>query len=127
MMILSKKTLLYNTDGSTLSFEAEITDGYSTICSVLPNSKLDLTNEEVVQEALEVFYEKYFPKRAETEKFSQVDENLSRVDSKLQEYETRFEKIVEENKVMNGALTELILKLSDVLEGVDTQEKEGGE
>ncbi|AXF53424.1 hypothetical protein [Streptococcus phage 115] len=46
----------------------------------LPVDKIDLSNTELLTEALEVIYQENFPQRAENEKFNELDE-------KIKEYE----------------------------------------
>jgi septal ring factor EnvC (AmiA/AmiB activator) len=46
----------------------------------LPVDKIDLSNTELLKEALEVIYQENFPQRAENEKFNELDK-------KIKEYE----------------------------------------
>ncbi|AZF92880.1 hypothetical protein CHPC1037_0019 [Streptococcus phage CHPC1037] len=46
----------------------------------LPVDKIDLSNTELLNEALEVIYQENFPQRAENERFNELDE-------KIKEYE----------------------------------------
>ena len=46
----------------------------------LPVEKIDLSNTDLLNEALEVIYQENFPQRAETEKFNELDK-------KIKEYE----------------------------------------
>lgn len=117
MMILKTKSVIYNTDGSADKFATEITDGYSTITAELPISKFELSNEELVKNTLEAFYEKYFPKRAENERFNEVDESINKVDQALKHYQEEFEKIKVTSEAMNDALMEIIEKFYNVEEG----------
>ena len=54
----------------------------------LPVDKIDLSNTELLKEALEVIYQENFPQRAETEKFNELDE-------KIKEYEALSKKATE--------------------------------
>ena len=51
----------------------------------LPVDKIDLSNTELLNEALEVIYQENFPQRAENEKFNELDE-------KIKEYEALSKK-----------------------------------
>ena len=51
----------------------------------LPVEKIDLSNTELLNEALEVIYQENFPQRAETEKFNELD-------TKIKEYEALSKK-----------------------------------
>lgn len=54
----------------------------------LPVEKIDLSNTELLNEALEVIYQENFPQRAETEKFNELD-------TKIKEYEALSRKATE--------------------------------
>lgn len=54
----------------------------------LPVDKIDLSNTELLKEALEVIYQENFPQRAENEKFNELDE-------KIKEYEALNKKATE--------------------------------
>ena len=47
----------------------------------LPVDKIDLSNTELLNEALEVIYQENFPQRAENEKFNELDKKNQRVRS----------------------------------------------
>lgn len=51
----------------------------------LPVEKIDLSNTELLNEALEVIYQENFPQRAETKKFNELD-------TKIKEYEALSKK-----------------------------------
>lgn len=51
----------------------------------LPVEKIDLSNTDLLKEALEVIYQENFPQRAENEKFNELDE-------KIKEYEALSKK-----------------------------------
>ncbi|AYP30049.1 hypothetical protein SW1151_0041 [Streptococcus phage SW1151] len=54
----------------------------------LPVEKIDLSNTELLTEALEVIYQENFPQRAENEKFNELDK-------KIKEYEALSKKATE--------------------------------
>lgn len=54
----------------------------------LPVDKIDLSNTELLTEALEVIYQENFPQRAENEKFNELDK-------KIKEYEALSKKATE--------------------------------
>lgn len=54
----------------------------------LPVDKIDLSNTELLNEALEVIYQENFPQRAENEKFNELGE-------KIKEYEALSKKATE--------------------------------
>ena len=44
----------------------------------LPVDKIDLSNTELLNEALEVIYQENFPQRAENEKFNELEEQIKK-------------------------------------------------
>ena len=64
----------------------------------LPVEKIDLSNTELLNEALEVIYQENFPQRAETEKFNELDK-------KIKEYEALSKKATETIAKMEEQLT----------------------
>ncbi|MCE2265864.1 DUF1366 domain-containing protein [Streptococcus thermophilus] len=44
----------------------------------LPVEKIDLSNTELLTEALEVIYQENFPQRAENEKFNKIEEQIKK-------------------------------------------------
>lgn len=61
----------------------------------LPVDKIDLSNTELLNEALEVIYQENFPQRAENEKFNELDK-------KIKEY-----------KALNKKATDTIAKMEE--------------
>ncbi|MCE2160220.1 DUF1366 domain-containing protein [Streptococcus thermophilus] len=64
----------------------------------LPVEKIDLSNTELLNEALEVIYQENFPQRAENEKFNELDE-------KIKEYEALSKKAAETISKMEAQMT----------------------
>ncbi|AZF92103.1 hypothetical protein PQE90_gp22 [Streptococcus phage CHPC1230] len=64
----------------------------------LPVEKIDLSNTELLTEALEVIYQENFPQRAENEKFNELDE-------KIKEYEALSRKATETIAKMEEQMT----------------------
>ena len=44
----------------------------------LPVDKIDLSNTELLKEALEVIYQENFPQRSENEKFNKIEEQIKK-------------------------------------------------
>lgn len=77
----------------------------------LPADKIGLSNTELFEMALEVLYQENFPNRAETEKFSKVDEQLKQ----NKEMAAKVEQATTENKEnldMVSAITEVLIALA---------------
>lgn len=92
------KVTLVNSDGAIVPI-------------LLPADKISLSNTELFEMALEVLYQENFPNRAETEKFSKVDEQLKQ----NKEMATKVEQATVENKEnldMVSAITEVLSALA---------------
>jgi hypothetical protein len=77
----------------------------------LPPDKIDLSNTELLELALEVIYQENFPNRAEKEKFDKVDEQLQ----KNKELADKAGQVSVENKeYLNAvsAITEVLISLA---------------
>lgn len=79
------KVVLKNTDGAIVPV-------------FLPVEKIDLSNTELLNAALEVIYQENFPQRAETEKFNELDE-------KIKEYNVLNKKAAETIAKMEAQMT----------------------
>ena len=87
------KVVLKNTDGAIIPV-------------FLPVEKIDLSNTELLNAALEVIYQENFPQRAETEKFNELDE-------KIKEYNVLNEKAAETIAKMEAANDETARAIED--------------
>lgn len=79
------KVVLKNTDGAVVPV-------------FLPVEKIDLSNIELLNAALEVIYQENFPQRAETERFNKLDD-------KIKEYNVLNEKAAETIAKMEAQMT----------------------
>ena len=79
------KVVLKNTDGAIIPV-------------FLPVEKIDLSNTELLNAALEVIYQENFPQRAETEKFNELDD-------KIKEYNVLNKKAAETIAKMEAQMT----------------------
>lgn len=79
------KVVLKNTDGAIVPV-------------FLPVEKIDLSNTELLNAALEVIYQENFPQRAETERFNKLDD-------KIKEYNVLNEKAAETIAKMEAQMT----------------------
>ena len=64
----------------------------------MPVEKIDLSNTELLNAALEVIYQENFPQRAETERFNKLDD-------KIKEYNVLNEKAAETIAKMEAQMT----------------------
>lgn len=56
----------------------------------LPVEKIDLSNTELLKEALEVIYQENFPQRAENEKFNELNALTEKSNQSITKIEERF-------------------------------------
>ena len=122
----------YDSNGAVLSTIVSIfnTSGGTVIETTLKGDHLSKSEDEIVQLALDQFYQDTYPNKAENEKFSKVDEKLKVLDTKLAE----MDKMKKELEITQGSLMDLITQISGSLEAEkhedDTQPKntsEGGD
>lgn len=104
----------YDSNGAVLSTIVSIfnTNGGTVIEATLKGDHLTKSEDEIVQLALEQFYQDTFPNRAENERFTKLDEKLKQVDTKLAE----LDKMKKELDITQGSLMDLITQLSGSLE-----------
>ena len=104
----------YDSNGAVLTTIVSIysTDGGTVIETTLQGDHLTKSEDEIVQLALEQFYQDTYPNRAENERFTKLDEKLKQVDTKLAE----LDKMKKELDVTQGSLMDLITQMSGSLE-----------
>ncbi|VTX71988.1 DUF1366 domain-containing protein [Gemella haemolysans] len=122
----------YDSNGAVLTTIVSIysADGGTVIEITLQGDHLSKSEDEIVQLALEQFYQDTYPNRAENERFTKVDEKLKVLDTKLAE----MDKMKKELEITQGSLMDLITQISGSLEAehheVNSQPKnttEGGD
>ena len=104
----------YDSNGGILTTIVSIfsTNGGTVIETTLKGDHLSKSEDEIVQLALEQFYQDTYPNRAENERFSKVDEKLKQLDTKLAE----LDKLKKELEITQGSLMDLITQMSGSLE-----------
>ena len=75
----------------------------------LPVEKIDLSNTDLLNEALEAIYQENFPQRAENEKFNELDK-------KIKEYEALSKKTTETITKMEEASSIAQVTLMDIVD-----------
>lgn len=117
------KVVLKNTDGNDSPV-------------FLPVEKIDLSNTELLNAALEVIYQENFPQRAETEKFNELDEKIKEYNvlnkkaaETIAKMEAQMTKQQEQSKTAQLTLINVISKLyeKEVLTDEDLAETSIGE
>ena len=104
----------YDSNGAVLSTIVSIfnTSGGTVIETTLKGDHLSKSEDEIVQLALEQFYQDTYPNKAENERFTKVDEKLKQLDVKLAE----MDKMKKELEITQGSLMDLITQMSGSLE-----------
>lgn len=115
------KVMLVNSDGASVPI-------------FLPPDKIDLSNTELLELALEVIYQENFPMRAENEKFNEIGEKIAKYDElieKSQKVIKDLEQATEEAKLgtvkneqaVNRAVSELTELVMGVLANISPVEE----
>ena len=101
----STKVMLVNSDGASVPI-------------FLPPDKIDLSNSELLELALEVIYQENFPMRAENEKFNLLGEKIAEYDKLIEKatltidkMETQMTKQQEQSSMAQVTLMSVIFKL----------------
>ena len=99
------KVILKNTDGAIVPV-------------FLPVEKIDLSNTELLNAALEIIYQENFPQRAETEKFNELDKKIKEYNAlnnkaaeTISKMETQMTKQQEQSRTPQLTLINIIQKL----------------
>lgn len=104
----------YDSNGAVLTTIVSIfsTNGGTVIETTLKGDHLSKSEDEIVQLALDQFYEDTYPNKAENERFTKVDEKLKQLDVKLAE----MDKLKKELEITQGSLMDLITQMGGSLE-----------
>ena len=74
----------------------------------LPAEKIDLSNTELLNEALEVIYQENFPQRAENEKFNDIDKKIAKYDEMIEKMQAAIDKSGKMTQLATATLNSLI-------------------
>ena len=74
----------------------------------LPVEKIDLSNTELLKEALEVIYQENFPQRAENEKFNDLDKKIAKYDEMIEKMQKAIDDSEKMTKLATATLNGLI-------------------
>lgn len=89
------KVMLVNSDGASVPV-------------FLPAEKIDLSNTELLNQALEVIYQENFPQRAETEKFNDIDKKIAKYDEMIEKMQASIDKSEKMTQLATATLNSLI-------------------
>ena len=133
----ASKSQEYDASGaaSTTKVVLKNTDG-AIVPVFLPVEKIDLSNTELLNAALEVIYQENFPQRAETERFNELDDKIKEYNvlnkkaaETIAKMEAQMTKQQEQSKTAQLTLINVISKLyeKEVLTDEDLAETSIGE
>lgn len=74
----------------------------------LPVDKIDLSNTELLELALEVIYQENFPQRAEIEKFNEIGEKISKYYEMIDKMQKAIDDSEKMTKLATATLNDLI-------------------
>ncbi|MGO2872047.1 MAG: DUF1366 domain-containing protein [Streptococcus thermophilus] len=74
----------------------------------LPVDKIDLSNTELLKEALEVIYQENFPQRAENEKFNDINKKIAKYDEMIEKMQAAIDKSEKMTQLATATLNSLI-------------------
>lgn len=77
----------------------------------LPVDKIDLSNTELLNAALEVIYQENFPQRAENEKFNELDKKIKEYEALSKKATDTIAKMEEASSTAQATLMNIIDKL----------------
>lgn len=103
--IFGSKSMDYHLDGSPKHTRLVLVDelGSQIICH-LPADSITKSNDELVQAGADDIYSRFFPKRAENEKFGIVDKKIAELDEATLE----MKKLTHENREMLRMVTTIV-------------------
>lgn len=74
----------------------------------LPVEKIELSNTDLLKEALEVIYQENFPQRAENEKFNELDKKIAKYDEMIEKMQKAIDDSGNMTKLATATLNGLI-------------------
>lgn len=74
----------------------------------LPVEKIELSNTDLLKEALEVIYQENFPQRAENEKFNELDKKIAKYDEMIEKMQKAIDDSENMTKLATATLNGLI-------------------
>ncbi|HEM3183055.1 DUF1366 domain-containing protein [Streptococcus suis] len=103
-----QKSLEYHSDGSPKQTKLILTDevGSQFICH-LPADSINKSNDELVQEGADDIYNRFFPKRAENERFTSIEDWLRSAETERNERFVKLEADMQDK--IDDAVAELTI------------------
>ena len=106
------KSQEFNQDGTVKGTKVVLTNDEGAVYPVLlPADKIELSNTELEQLALEVIYQENFPQRAETEKFNEIGEKIAKYDEMIAKIQAAIDKSEKMTQLATATVNEMINKM----------------
>lgn len=119
------KSQEFNQDGSVKGTKVVLTNDEGAVYPVLlPADKIELSNAELEQLALEVVYQENFPRRAENEKFNEIGEKIAKYDEMIGKMQAAIDDSEKLTKLATATLNGLINQMYVDEETADETVKE---
>lgn len=119
------KSQEFNQDGSVKCTKVALTNDEGAVYPILlPADKIELSNAELEQLALEVVYQENFPRRAENEKFNEIGEKIAKYDEMIGKMQAAIDDSEKMTKLATATLNGLINQMYVDEETADETVKE---
>lgn len=106
------KSQEFNQDGSVKGTKVVLINDEGAVYPVLlPADKIELSNTELEQLALEVIYQENFPRRAENERFNEIGEKIAKYDEMIAKMQAAIDKSEKMTQLATATLNEIINKM----------------
>lgn len=119
------KSQEFEQDGTVKGTKVVLTNDEGAVYPVLlPADKIELSNTELEQLALEVVYQENFPRRAENEKFNEIGEKIAKYDEMIGRMQAAIDDSEKMTKLATATLNGLINQMYVDEETADETVKE---
>ena len=113
------KSKEYDTSGAAYATKVVLRNRDGAYVPVfLPVDKIDLSNTELLNAALEVIYQENFPQRAENEKFNELDKKIKEYEAlskKATDTIAKMEEQIKKQQDASNAAQETLMSIIDKL------------
>ena len=119
------KSQEFEQDGTVKGTKVILTNDDGAVYPILlPADKIELSNTELEQLALEVVYQENFPRRAENEKFNEIGEKIAKYDEMIEKMQAAIDDSEKMTKLATATLNGLINQMYVDEETADETVKE---
>lgn len=106
------KSQEFEQDGTVKGTKVVLTNDEGAVYPILlPADKIELSNTELEELALEIIYQENFPQRAENERFNEIGEKIAKYDEMIEKMQAAIDKSEKMTQLATATLNELINKM----------------